>query len=131
MITSSPQFCTAQRSQAVSRLSSPQGPCTPQVAAVGKSSLTTTWKIQTALSPPPHSNQTVAALRWRRAPSMTSSFLTAALGKDPTSDVHIKEAVNQTPAKVLAWQTAALPKGKPKGATCAVTVASLMPHPQI
>jgi len=128
MITSSPQCCRAQRRQVVGRLGSSQGLCTPQVAVVGESSLTTTWSVRTAPSPPPQLSQTVAALSWKDAPSMTSSSLMAALDGDPTSDVHAKEAANQTAARASAWQTAALPKGKPKGATCVVTVASLMPR---
>ncbi|KAI3370496.1 hypothetical protein L3Q82_025257, partial [Scortum barcoo] len=121
MITSSPQFCRAKRSQVVSRPGSPQGPCTPQVAAVERSSLTTTWSIRTAPSPAAQSSQTLAALSWRHAPSMPSSSLMAAPIGDPPKDVHAREAGNRTAARVRARQTAALPKGNPKGATCAAS----------
>ena len=131
MITSSPPCCRAQKSQVGSRPGSPQGPCTPRVAAVGKSSPTTTWSTRTAPSPPPQWSQTVAALSWRRAPSMTSSSLTAAPAGDPADGVHAREADSQTAARGRAQQTAAPPKGKPKGDTCAASVASLTPRPPI
>lgn len=131
MITSSPQCCRAQRSQVMSRPGSPRGPCTPQAAAWGKSSLTTTWSIRTALPQVAQLSRTVAALSWRPAPSMPSSSLMDAPAGDPASGVPAREAASRTAARGWAQQTAALPKGSPEGAMCAASAASLMPRPPI
>lgn len=131
MITSSPQCYRAQKSQVMCRLGCRRAPCTPQVAASGKSSPTTTWSIQTALPPVTQLSQTVAALSWRRAPSMPSSSLMDAPTGDPASGAPAKEGASQTAVKGWARQTAVLPKGSLEGATCAGSVASLMPHPLI
>lgn len=115
----------------MSRPGSPQGPCTPPVAASGKSSPTTTWSIRTALSPAGQLSQTVVVLSWRRAPSTPSLSLMDAPAGDPTRGVPARGAVNQTGAMMWARQTAASSKGNPKGVMCAASAASLTPRPQI
>lgn len=130
-ITPSPQFCRAQSSQVMSRPGSPQDPCTPQMAAAGKSTPTMTWSIRTAPSPVTQSSQTVVSLSWRHAPLTPSSSLTAAPAGDPTRGVPAREAVSRTAARVLNQQTAALLKGNLKVATCAASAESLTPHPPI
>lgn len=130
-ITLSPQCCIAQRNQVMSRPCSPQGPCTPQVAAAGKSSPTTTWSTRTAPSPAAQSSQTAVAQSWRPAPSTLSSSLTAAPAGGPDRGDHAREDASQTAARGRVRQTAVPQKGNPKAATCVVSAASRTPHPPI
>lgn len=130
-ITSSRQCLSAQRSQVMSRLGSQQGPCTPQGAAAGKSSLTTTWKIRTAPFLAPQLSRTAVALKRRRAQSVAFSSLMVARAGGLNRDVLTWKGAIWTAAREAAQQIAAPPKGNPKDVTCAASVASRTPHPPI
>lgn len=115
----------------MSRLGSQQGPCTPQGAAAGKSSLTTTWKIRTAPFLVPQLSRTAAALKRRHAQSVAFSSLMVARAGGLNRDALTWKGAIWTAAREAAQQIAAPPKENPKNVMCAVSVASRMPHPPI